>query len=65
MAELPVVLVTFVSPDRTEPPIAKATVNGCVWHRATGEAEDAFRRHVASGLEGVAGGSGAKVVFLV
>ncbi len=45
-AELPVFLITFVSPNQTEPPVAEATVNGCVWHRAMGEIEDAFLARV-------------------
>lgn len=45
-AELPVFLVTFVSPNRAEPLVAEATVNGCVWHRAGGEPEDAFLARV-------------------
>jgi hypothetical protein len=44
---LPVIFVTFVAPDGTEPPCDTATVNGKVWHREVGEADDAFRSRVA------------------
>jgi hypothetical protein len=44
---LPVIFVSFVAPDGTEPPATTATVNGKVWHRKAGEADDAFRSRVA------------------
>jgi hypothetical protein len=32
--DLPVIFVSFASPDGTDPLTTKATINGCVWHRA-------------------------------
>lgn len=45
---LRVIFVTFVAPDCTEPPCDTATVNGKVWHREAGEADDTFRSRVAA-----------------
>lgn len=60
----PVILMRFVNADGTNPPVRSAACGLHTYRRAQGKAEDAFRRRVASGVEGLPGGSGARVVFL-
>ena len=46
MAERPVIFVRFVDSDVTKSCAETATVNGCVWRRAEGEAEAVFLARV-------------------
>ena len=48
---LPVIFVSFVEPDGTEPPCEKGTVNGKGWRRQKGEAEKAFLKRVAAEVQ--------------
>lgn len=54
----PVIFVSFVHPDRSEPPTETATVNGCVWQRAEGEAEAAFLARVRGEAKPIRPGCG-------
>ena len=56
----PTIFVSFVGPgDLDRPrPVASATVNGCVWHRAEGEAEAAFLARVRGEAKPICAGCG-------
>jgi voltage-gated potassium channel Kch len=45
---MPTIFVSFVAPDGSERRCDTATVDGIVWHRQPGEAEDAFHSRVAA-----------------
>lgn len=57
-ADLPVLFVVFCSPVGTTPPADKATVNGCVWHRADGERREAFLTRVRAEAKPIQPGCG-------
>lgn len=52
VAEMPMIFVSFLSPCGTETPVATATVDGRVWHREPGEAEQAFCDRVGAEVRG-------------
>lgn len=54
----PVIFVKFVHADVTRPPAETATVNGCVWHRAEGEAEAVFFARVRGEAKPIRPGCG-------
>jgi hypothetical protein len=62
-ADLPVIFVSFVSPDGADPPATTATVNGCVWHRAPDETKEAFLDRVKAEARAIRPG-GVVVGFL-
>jgi hypothetical protein len=47
-SNLPVIFVSFVSADGTDPPATRATVNRCVGHRAPGETRETFLERVGT-----------------
>jgi hypothetical protein len=63
LGALPLVFVRFVRPDRNDPPAISATVNGQVWRRAPGGAEESFRGRVEAEARPLRPGCGV-VAFL-
>lgn len=61
------IFVWFVRPDGTKRPVQSATAGSCLYRRAEGEAEDAFRARVTADTgeaTGTPSGTSLRVVFL-